>query len=97
MMSYLHAWKSSGEVFSNSDAIAPWWSITKTVIAVSSLKLWEAGDLDLDEPLPSHPFTLRQLLKHTAGVPNYGRFTRPIIMQYPAKRRRGPLKSFCQS
>lgn len=74
MMSYLHAWKSSGEVFSNSDAIAPWWSITKTVIAVSSLKLWEAGDLDLDEPLPSHPFTLRQLLKHTAGVPNYGRF-----------------------
>lgn len=73
-MSYVHAWKSNGEIISNSDAIAPWWSITKTVIAVACLKLCEAGDLELDRPLRNRPFTLRQLLRHTAGVPNYGRF-----------------------
>lgn len=73
-MTYVHAWKSNGGIVSNSDAIAPWWSITKTVIAVACLKLWEAGDLELDKPLRNRPFTLRQLLKHSAGVPNYGRF-----------------------
>ncbi len=72
MMSFVHAWKSNGNIFSNSDAVAPWWSITKTIIAVTCLKLWEAGDLDLDEPLEGRPFNLRQLLNHTAGVPNYG-------------------------
>lgn len=71
-MSFVHAWKSNRDIFSNSDAIAPWWSITKTIIAVTCLKLWEAGDLDLDEPLKGRPFNLRQLLNHTAGVPNYG-------------------------
>lgn len=73
-MSYVHAWQSGGEVFTNSEAIAPWWSITKTIVAVTCLKLCEKGDLALDEPLQGHPFTLRQLLQHTAGVPNYGRF-----------------------
>lgn len=73
-MSYLHAWKSDGDIITNSDNIAPWWSINKTVIAVICLKLSESGDLSLDEPLCGRPFTLRQLLTHTAGVPNYGRF-----------------------
>jgi CubicO group peptidase (beta-lactamase class C family) len=52
--------------------ILPWWSFTKTVIAVCAWKLVEAGIVDLDAPLPAEPYTLRQLLQHRAGVPNYG-------------------------
>src|SRR5215470_11355390 len=32
----------------------------------------EGGRLTLDEPLDARPYTLRQLLQHTAGVPEYG-------------------------
>lgn len=53
----------------------PWWSFTKTVLAVAALRLVEAGQLELDELRPGKPFTLRQLLLHRAGVPNYGRLT----------------------
>ncbi len=50
----------------------PWWSITKTVLAAAALKLVEYGRLALDDRLSDRPFTLRQLLQHRAGVPNYG-------------------------
>lgn len=50
----------------------PYWSFTKTVIAICALILAEMGRVDLDEPLPGQPFTLRQLLNHTAGLPDYG-------------------------
>ncbi len=50
----------------------PWWSFTKTVIAVAALRLAEHGDLDLDALLPDLDVTLRQLLAHTAGLPDYG-------------------------
>jgi D-alanyl-D-alanine carboxypeptidase len=33
----------------------------------------EAGKLDLDTPRPGKPYSLRQLLTHRAGVPNYGK------------------------
>jgi CubicO group peptidase (beta-lactamase class C family) len=69
---FVTAWKVGGEVSSNANAVAPWWSITKTVIAVTCLKLCESGLLDMDEPLDGHPFNLRQLLQNSAGVPNYG-------------------------
>src|SRR5690606_34312170 len=44
----------------------PYWSFTKTVIAICALKLQEAGSLDLDAPLQGARYTLRQLLNHTA-------------------------------
>jgi CubicO group peptidase (beta-lactamase class C family) len=50
----------------------PWWSLTKTALAAGALALVADGRLALDAPLGSKPFTLRQLLQHTAGVPNYG-------------------------
>jgi CubicO group peptidase (beta-lactamase class C family) len=53
-------------------------SITKAVTAVATLQLVEHGQISLDDPLslhfPEHPYgdelTIRQLLTHTAGVPN---------------------------
>lgn len=50
----------------------PWWSLTKTALAAGALALVAGDRLALDAPLGSRPFTLRQLLQHTAGVPNYG-------------------------
>ncbi|WAT06267.1 serine hydrolase [Rouxiella badensis] len=49
----------------------PYWSFTKTVIAICALKLSEAGVIDLDAPLAGEAFTLRQLLMHTAGLNDY--------------------------
>lgn len=54
-------------------ALFPWWSFSKTVLAIVALRLMEAGKLELDVPLDPNRFTLRQLLLHRAGVPNYGR------------------------
>jgi len=56
------------------------YSVTKTFLAVVALRLQEKGRLDLDAPLsrwrPGVPaaerIRLRQLLAHTAGVPDYG-------------------------
>jgi D-alanyl-D-alanine carboxypeptidase len=60
----------------------PIYSITKTFIAAAILRLIAAGDLALDMPvravLPGIPpaigpdITLRRLLNHTAGLPDYG-------------------------
>lgn len=50
----------------------PYWSFSKTAIAICALKLVEAQALNLDERLKDHPFTLRQLLGHTSGLPDYG-------------------------
>lgn len=56
----------------DSAPIFPYWSFTKTVIAICALKLADSGKIDLDAPIPGEPFTLRQLLNHTAGLPDYG-------------------------
>jgi CubicO group peptidase (beta-lactamase class C family) len=53
-------------------------SVTKTITAVAVLQLVESGALELDQParayLPSFPYsgqiTVRQLLTHSAGIPN---------------------------
>ena len=50
----------------------PYWSFTKTVTAICALKLVETGDLELDAPCGEHAYTLRQLLQHTSGLPDYG-------------------------
>jgi D-alanyl-D-alanine carboxypeptidase len=55
-----------------SDAAVPWWSFTKLVIAAGALALVAEGKLELDAPLDGHPFSLRQLLQHRAGLPDYG-------------------------
>ncbi|MGR3435072.1 MAG: serine hydrolase domain-containing protein [Shimia sp.] len=68
----------------------PWWSITKTVLAVAVLRLHDLGRLHLDAPTRFHPATLRQLLTHTGGVPSYTR--RPDYAAQVA--RRGPAWSF---
>ena len=50
----------------------PWWSFTKTVLSVAALRLVEKDVLSLDDVLPGQPFTLRQLLRHEAGLADYG-------------------------
>jgi D-alanyl-D-alanine carboxypeptidase len=51
--------------------LVPWWSIAKTAIAACALVLVAGGRLDLDQPLRRRAFTLRQLLQHTSGLPDY--------------------------
>ena len=51
---------------------APWWSLGKTALAACALSLVADGRLALDVPIEGRPFTLRQLLGHTAGLPDYG-------------------------
>ena len=55
-----------------SDALFPWWSITKTVFAAAVLKLADSGRLSLDNFYRDRPYTIRQLLQHTAGLNTYG-------------------------
>lgn len=50
----------------------PWWSFTKTAIAIAALRLVEQGRLGLDDRVAGEAFTLRQLLRHEAGLPDYG-------------------------
>jgi CubicO group peptidase (beta-lactamase class C family) len=51
-----------------SDALFPWWSITKTVLAAAVLRLADSGRLSLDNFYRDRPHTIRQLLQHTAGL-----------------------------
>ena len=55
-----------------ADTPVPWWSFTKTVLAAAALVLVDAGRLTLDTPLAGQRYTLRHLLQHRAGVPDYG-------------------------
>jgi CubicO group peptidase (beta-lactamase class C family) len=59
---------SSGQ----SESAVPWWSFTKTVLAATALTLVRDGLLSLDARLPGSAFTLRQLLRHEAGLADYG-------------------------
>lgn len=55
-----------------ADAMVPWWSFTKTVLSAASLSLVRDGLVGLDDPALEGPFTLRQLLRHEAGLADYG-------------------------
>ena len=57
-------------------ASVPWWSFTKTVLATAALRLVEDGLLNLEGSLPGERFSLRQLLRHEAGLPDYGSVAR---------------------
>jgi CubicO group peptidase (beta-lactamase class C family) len=56
----------------NADAVVPWWSFTKTVIAAAALVLVQQNRLDLDRPLAGRRYSLQQLLLHRAGLTDYG-------------------------
>lgn len=58
--------------FGDPAARFPYWSVTKTVIAALAVDLAEAGALDLDAPLSDAAYTLRHLLQHRSGLPDYG-------------------------
>ncbi|MET0776324.1 MAG: serine hydrolase domain-containing protein [Pseudomonas mandelii] len=53
------------------DVTVPWWSFTKTVLAAAALSLVRDGLIGLDDVVPEGPFTLRQLLRHEAGLADY--------------------------
>lgn len=54
----------------------PWWSFTKTTLAIAALRLAERGHIALDAPGEDERFTLAQLLRHEAGLPDYGSLAR---------------------
>jgi CubicO group peptidase (beta-lactamase class C family) len=56
----------------NADAVVPWWSFGKTVIAAAALVLVQQGRLALDRPWANRRYTLRHLLQHRAGIADYG-------------------------
>lgn len=56
----------------NCDLALPWWSFTKTVISVVALRLAAREGLQLDLPLPGCAYSLRDLLRHRSGLPDYG-------------------------
>jgi len=35
----------------------PWWSLTKTVLAIALLRLWETDKIDLDARVEGKPYT----------------------------------------
>jgi D-alanyl-D-alanine carboxypeptidase len=51
--------------------VVPWWSFTKTVLAGAVLALVARRRLDLDEPVEGVSYSLRHLLQHTSGLPDY--------------------------
>ena len=61
---------------SGTNEKVPWWSFTKTALSIAALRLVERDALSLDAKLPGKPFSLRQLLRHEAGLPDYGGIAR---------------------
>lgn len=55
-----------------TEPCVPWWSFTKTVLAATALTLVRDRRLALDAALPETTCTLRQLLRHEAGLADYG-------------------------
>lgn len=47
----------------------PWWSFTKTALAIALLRLSERGRVSLDEVVEGKRYTPVQLLRHEAGLP----------------------------
>ncbi len=58
--------------------IVPWWSFTKTVLAATAISLLRDRLIELDTEILNEPFTLRQLLRHEAGLADYAE-----LAEYP--------------
>ncbi|MGI3166472.1 serine hydrolase domain-containing protein [Pseudooceanicola sp. 200-1SW] len=89
-MTTLHAhWITEAGAEGNAGApgaLFPYWSFSKTVLAVLALQQAAEAALCLDDALPGRPFTLRQLLGHRAGLPDYG----PLAAYHAAVARGDP-------
>jgi D-alanyl-D-alanine carboxypeptidase len=55
-----------------SQPLVPWWSFSKTVLAAAALVFVDRRTLDLDAPIANAPYSLRHLLQHRSGLPDYG-------------------------
>ncbi|MBS1591396.1 MAG: beta-lactamase family protein [Bacteroidetes bacterium] len=74
-------------------------SISKTFTGMTILKLMEQGRLDLNDSIqkylpefPYHGITIKHLLTHRSGLPNYLNFTDNVTVEtYKAKNKRGKL------
>lgn len=65
--------RPSGEVDATGVSTSvPWWSFSKTVLAMALVRLAEQGKVNLYEPVAGKPYTPFQLLRHEAGLPDYG-------------------------
>ncbi|WCM53948.1 beta-lactamase family protein [Pseudomonas sp. WJP1] len=53
------------------DTTVPWWSFSKTVLAAAALTVVRDRLVSLDDRVAEGPFTLRQLLRHEAGLADY--------------------------
>ncbi len=66
--------KGSGVVQDDGPGLVfPWWSFTKVVLSTAALLLVARGRLTLDDALPGRLYTLRHLLQHRSGLPEYGK------------------------
>lgn len=64
--------REDGEVDATGVSVPlPWWSFTKTALAIALLRLSERGRVSLDEVVKGKPYTPGQLLRHEAGLPDY--------------------------
>lgn len=72
-MNYPYAVVMNGLLVGGKEAQqpVPWWSFTKTILATAALVLVRDGRLELTKPVAGKTYSLRQLLRHTAGLANY--------------------------
>lgn len=73
----------------------PFWSFSKKVIAICALRLADEHLVDLDVADMEHLFPLRDLLRHTSGLPDNGSL-KSITPLWPAETSLGPGRNYLQ-
>jgi CubicO group peptidase (beta-lactamase class C family) len=63
----------NGEATHDKDGgrVVAWWSLTKAAIAIAVLDRVMDDPTRLDKPFEGHGYTLRHLLQHRSGLPDY--------------------------
>ena len=64
---------ADGTLVADPAPALPWWSFSKTIIAALCVDAAARGELSLDAPCPGRAWTIRDLLRHRAGLGDYGR------------------------